>query len=83
MAIRYNTAESKRVVRKSLKKDTKSRDLVLRLIEEQGATVSLNRGHMYVYHPNGVGMVRSGTTPGDHRTWRNFRAMLRRAGFDV
>lgn len=59
---------------------TLSRD-VLRLVDElqrRGCTVRRTaRGHWVVSRP-GVGSVTIGTTPSDHRAWRNILGDVRR-----
>jgi hypothetical protein len=51
-----------------------------RRLEAQGWSVELTRGnHLVCRHPKARHPVFSGTTPSDHRSFKNLTAQLRRA----
>lgn len=59
-------------------------DMLLRICWDQGAWIVLGgNGHYKIYPPNLHRMIPIPATPSDHRTVRNKRSQLRRAGFDL
>jgi hypothetical protein len=51
-----------------------------REIERLGwATIQTRGGHLRCSHPHAAYPVFAASTPSDHRSWKNFRANLKRA----